>query len=108
MPRPELTDSSEPSTSPAKTMWTTCFVGQRAAGRDRVDQGDRASTGAYDPDLLPARDRARRSRPRRMDAAAGQEPDVPARFAMAEQDPVAPAQERRDLIRGSAPIMGDQ
>ena len=97
--RCEATRSSEPSTSPAKMMWTTCFVVERAAGGDRVDDRDRAlERRRRDPDLLGdlAAERVHQ-RLAGVDAAAREQPDVPPSLVVpAEQDAVAPAEERRD------------
>ena len=62
-------------------MWTTCFATQRPVRRDRVDDRDRAlERRRRDPDLLGdlAVERVRQ-RLARLDAAAGQQPDVAAR-----------------------------
>ena len=92
--------------SPAKMMWTTCFVVSARPGaiESTIAIGP-SSGGAVDPDLLGdlAVERVHQ-RLARVDAAAREQPDVPpALVVAAEQDAVAPAQERRDADPGLAP-----
>src|SRR5687767_9123417 len=82
---------------------------QRPSGRDRVDDGDRALEGrCADPHLLGELPTERvHQRLARVDAAAREEPDVPpALVVAAEQDPVAPAEERRDADARFHPHQG--
>ena len=103
----DVTASSERSPrSPAKMMWTTCFAAKLRAGRDRVDDRDRALDRqvVVDPDLLGELavqrvDEALAG----VDAAAGQQPVLAARASRAGRAGSGPRQRRiaETRMRGS-------
>ena len=86
-------------------MWTTCFAAKCALRRDRVDERD----GALDRDLVFDADLLAQLAVQRVDEAfarvdpaSRQEPVLaaPRLLVAAEQDPVLPAQQRRDADAG--------